>query len=142
MIRNLTLFYVFLKDLESRAQQHKPQVEETLTQGKELVGKSDSSPDVLNDNLLLLETLWKRVLELLLDKRKDLEELLEQWTQYRIELEEIMTKLTEKEAEYTQKVEAFGNDEEKVEEQIEEYKVCKKAVIFVNSKNKKYAVRF
>ena len=110
--------------MERKIYEHRERVEATLMKGKELTRENQLAPDIVTDQVETLHRLWKRVSELAVNRKKDLEGYLEQYKSYVEELEKIMGTLSEKESVLNRK-ESIVNvwSEENAEEKIAEYKV-------------------
>ena len=111
--------------MERKIYEHREKVETTLMKGKELTKENQLAPDIVTDQVETLQRLWIRVSELAINRKKDLEDYLEQYKSYVEELEKIMGTLSHKESVLNGK-ESIVNvwSEENAEEKIAEYKVC------------------
>ncbi len=115
---------MYFQEIESKVEDHKPKVESTLKKGTELSNGDHLVPDIVTDQLETLERLWKKVSELLSDKKRDLEEYQEQWKNYVNELEKVMGKLGKNETFLNENVSDLKvSSEESAKEQLEKYKV-------------------
>ena len=117
-------FCVF-KQLEIKVEDHKEKVEETLTKGSELTKGSQLAPEIVVDQVENLDRLWSQVLELIVQRRRELEETLEHWSTFVKQLETLMGKMNERDC--LLKEQGTGNfqiaSEEAAEQKIAEFKV-------------------
>ena len=112
------------KELERNVNDHKTKVEETLSKGDHLTKENQLAPDIITDQVESLSRLWNRVLELIVNRRNDLEENLKNWNTFVKQLENLIGKLNEKDSTLKEKEESFNViDEESAERKIAEYKV-------------------
>ncbi len=116
--------FLFQQEIELKVEEHKLGIDETLKKGIQLSNGDRFVPDIIVDQIETLERLWARVQELVIEKRKDLEEYSEQWKNYIKELEKIMGKLEENESFLNQNVDHISvGSEENAKEKIQKYKV-------------------
>ena len=97
---------------------------ETLKKGVEFAKGSQFSPEIIKDQVETLERLWKHIQELVIQRRDELEENLENWSSFVKQLETLMRKMNERDCLLKEKGDYMHiASEEGAEEKIAEYKV-------------------
>jgi len=117
------------KELEANIEGHKATVLETLKKGVEFAKGSQFSPEIIKDQVETLERLWKHIQELVIQRRDELEENLENWSSFVKQLETLMRKMNERDCLLKEKGDYMHiASEEGAEEKIAEYKVMEEAL--------------
>ena len=97
---------------------------ETSKKGVAFAKGSPFSPEIIKDQVETLERLWKHVQELVVQRRDELEENLENWSSFVKQLEILMRKMNERDSLLKEKGDYIHIvSEEGAEEKIAEYKV-------------------
>ena len=119
------------KRLEAKVEDHKEKVEETLTKGIELTKGNQLVPEIVTDQVESLDRLWSQVLELIVQRRRELEETLEHWGTFVKQLETLMGKMNERDSLLKEQGDNFHIfSEEAAEQKIAEFKVRFLTIIF------------
>ena len=96
-----------------------------MTKGNQLV------PEIVTDQVESLDRLWSQVLELIVQRRRELEETLEHWGTFVKQLETLMGKMNERDSLLKEQGDNFHIfSEEAAEQKIAEFKVRFLTIIF------------
>lgn len=110
--------------MERKVEDHKVKVEEIIEKGIALTRGKPLAPDIVTDQVGTLVRLWNQVLELIIQRREELEENLDHWNNFVEQLETLLGKLNDYDGLLKEKGDSFTVvSEETAEEKMAEYKV-------------------